>query len=91
MKKRTGIIQALADALLIRRSGLLHGTYYRSQFYKELEADRYLLRLSPALHYVLFGAFNGKNPNPLFDTEYYRDNNPVVDQFGQNPHRRIGR
>jgi hypothetical protein len=59
--------------------------YYRSQFYRELKADRYLLRLSPVLHYVLFGAFDGKNPNPLFDTEYYRDNNPDVVQSGQNP------
>lgn len=85
MRNRTGIIRPFTDAFLIRRSGLLHVAYYRSQFYQELKADRYLLRLSPVLHYVLFGAFDGKNPNPLFDTEYYRDNNPDVVQSGQNP------
>ena len=85
MRNLSGLYQALADAVLIRRSGLLHLTYYRSQFYKELGANRYLLRLSAVLHYVLFGAPSGKNPNPLFDTEYYRDNNPDVDSSGQNP------
>ncbi len=85
MRNRTGIIRALMDAFLIRRSGLLQVTYYRSQFYQELKADRYLLRLSPVLHYVLFGAFDGKNPNPLFDTDYYRDSNRDSVQSGQNP------
>ena len=85
MRHPSGFFQALVDAALIRRSGLLHVTYYRSQFYKELKTDRYLLRLLPVLHYVLFGAFAGKNPNPLFDTEYYRDNIPGADRSGQNP------
>jgi len=85
MRYAAGFLQALSDAILIRRSGLLHVTYYRSQFYQELKADRYLLRLSPVLHYVLFGARAGKNPNPLFDSEYYRDHNPGADQSGQNP------
>jgi len=85
MRSLAGIMQALSDAILISRSGLLHATFYRSQFYKELKADRYLLRLSPVFHYVLFGALAGKNPNPLFDSEYYRDLNPGVDRSGQNP------
>ncbi|MGD2147426.1 MAG: hypothetical protein PVH41_12090 [Anaerolineae bacterium] len=85
MTKRAGIIQALRDAALIRRSGLLHEGYYRSQFYKELKADRYLLRLSPVLHYVLFGAHVGKSPNPHFDTEYYLDGNPEVARSGMSP------
>lgn len=85
MRYAAGLLQALSDAILIRRSGLLHVTFYRSQFYRELKADRYLLRLSPVFHYVLFGALAGKNPNPLFDSEYYRDHNPGVDQSGQNP------
>jgi len=70
---------------LIHRSGLLHESYYRSQFHGELKGDRYLLRLFPALHYALYGALVSKNPNPLFDTEHYRDNNPDVDPSGLNP------
>lgn len=85
MKSAAGIARQLMDAFLIQRSGLFQVAYYRSQFYQELKADRYLLRLSPVLHYVLFGAFDGKNPNPHFDSEYYRENNPEVEQSGQNP------
>jgi len=85
LKDRTGIIRALTDAVLIQRSGLLHVSYYRGQLYTELNGDRYLLRLFPALHYVLYGASVSKNPNPLFDTEYYRDHNPDVAQSGRNP------
>jgi len=85
MRYAAGMLQKMSDAILIWRSGLLHVTYYRSQFYKELKADRYLLRLSPVFHYILFGALAGKNPNPLFDSEYYRDHNPGVDRSGQNP------
>jgi len=83
--RRMGIVRVLIDGSLIRRSGLLHEAYYRSQFYKELKADRYLLRLSPVLHYVLFGARQAKNPNALFDTEYYRDGNPEVLESRRNP------
>lgn len=85
MRSSTGIVRAFLDAVLIQRSGLLHVAYYRSQLYSELGADRYLLRLFPALHYVLFGAPVSKNPNWFFDTEYYRDNNPGVARSGQNP------
>jgi len=85
MRYAAAIMQTVSDVILIRRSGLLHVKFYRSQFYKELKADRYLLRLSPVFHYVLFGALAGKNPNPLFDSEYYCDHNPEVEQSGQNP------
>ncbi len=79
------MIRPLADALRVHRSGLLHEAYYRSQFFEELDADRYLLRLLPSLHYVLFGARRNKNPNPFFDTEYYRDTNPADLRSGLNP------
>lgn len=79
------MIRSLIDALRIRRSGLLHKIYYRSQFYQELGADRYLLRLLPTLHYVLFGARQNKSPNPFFDTEFYRDANHRELCTGRNP------
>ena len=79
------LIQPLMDAVRIQRSGLLHVLYYRSQFYQELGADRYVLRLWPSLHYVVFGARQNKNPNPFFDSEYYCENNPEVAQSGANP------
>ncbi|MCP4192702.1 MAG: hypothetical protein GY768_18965 [Planctomycetaceae bacterium] len=78
MARSSSLFQKLKAAQLIRRSNLLHEAHYRSQFYQELKADRYLLRLSPVLHYVFFGANDNKNPNKLFDTEYYR-----TQMFGQ--------
>jgi len=85
MRNGTGLIQALMEVLLIRRSGLFHTIYYRSQFYQELKADKYLLRLSPIFHYVLFGAADRKNPNSLFDTEFYLDSHENVVPPRQNP------
>jgi len=79
------MIRQLVEALRVYRSGLLHRTYYRSQFYQELGADRFLLRLCSPLHFVLFGAHENKNPNPFFDTEYYRDVNSCDLKSGLNP------
>lgn len=78
-------MQRFKDAWLIRQSGLLRENHYRSQFYKELKSDRYLLRLSPVLHYVFFGASGNKNPNEFFDTEYYRDHSHGLAKSGRNP------
>jgi len=85
MRASTRVLRALIDAIRINRSGLLHVLFYRSQFHQELGADRYLLRLFPCLHYALFGARENKNPNPFFDTEYYRDSNTDIAQSGLNP------
>lgn len=78
------MIRALVDAFRVRRSGLLQPAYYRSQFYQELGPDRVVLRLAPCLHYVLFGARANKNPNPFFDTQFYRETNPDA-ASGMNP------
>jgi len=85
MRNRINIIRALTDAFLIRRSGLFHIACYWPQVYQVPRTDRYLLKLSPVLHYVFIGVFEGKNPNPLFDTEYYLDKYPDVIVSGQNP------
>jgi hypothetical protein len=85
MKALIGIIKLLTSAIFIRRSGLFYHVYYRSQYYQEIKAGRYLLWLSPVLHYVCFGTHENRNPNPFFDTEYYLENNPDVVESGQNP------
>ena len=82
MDSASSTLGKLRDAWLIRQSGLLRTVHYRSQFYKEVKADRYLLRISPSLHYVFFGANENKNPNELFDTEYYKAHMP---KSGRNP------
>lgn len=79
------LLQRIREAFKIRRSGLLKVVHYKSQFVGELGLDRVLLRLSPVLHFVFFGADQNKTPNPYFDTEYYRDRYPEVSSSGINP------
>ena len=40
-------------------------------FYLATNPETAIAPLSPALHYVLRGAAEGRDPNPLFDTSYY--------------------
>jgi SAM-dependent methyltransferase len=42
-------------------------------------------RYYPLLHYLIFGARNGFDPHPLFDTDWYLTQNPDVAAARQNP------
>ena len=39
----------------------------------------------PALHYVCFGAKEGRNPSRVFDTQWYLESNWDVAEDGMNP------
>ena len=39
----------------------------------------------PLDHYLLYGAKEGRNPNPLFDSDWYLEQNPDVKESGINP------
>jgi len=39
----------------------------------------------PLDHYLLYGAREGRDPNPLFDTDWYLKQNPDVKESGTNP------
>jgi hypothetical protein len=41
--------------------------------------------VDPAEHYLRFGAAEGRNPSPKFDTVYYLESNPDVAAAGVNP------
>ncbi len=41
--------------------------------------------LSPLAHYLLVGAAEGRDPHPLFDTDWYIARNPDVSEAGINP------
>ena len=41
--------------------------------------------MNPLLHFLENGGFEGRNPHPLFDCQYYLANNPDVAQSGVNP------
>ena len=67
------------DLQAIFLSGLFDEAYYRA-VHPDLEA-----RAEPILHYLEQGGFQGRDPNPLFDSDWYLEKNPDVAAAGVNP------
>lgn len=74
-------LHLLKTYMIIWKSGLFSSKYYRKQ-YPETSGDEIK---KPLQHYILKGAKERRNPNPLFDTGYYLDRNPDVAACGINP------
>ena len=70
----------LREAYAVVVSGLFDEAYYRGRY-----ADVAASRLTPLAHFVLTGAYEGRNPHPLFDTAYYMRCNPDVAAAAVNP------
>jgi hypothetical protein len=70
----------LREACVIAASRLFDDAYYRLR-YPDVAASR----LTPLAHFVLEGAFEGRDPHALFDTAYYLRRNPDVASVGINP------
>ncbi|MBN2648946.1 MAG: sulfotransferase [Prolixibacteraceae bacterium] len=68
------------DTLIVRRSGLFDDGWYLQQY-----PDLYLTTVDMLQHYMLYGAAEGRNPNPMFDAQYYLKENPDVKEAGYNP------
>jgi glycosyltransferase involved in cell wall biosynthesis len=68
------------DAALLRGSGSFDTDHYRLQNPDVAEAG-----LDPVLHYLRFGAAEGRDPSPSFNTDYYLRANPDVAENGINP------
>jgi hypothetical protein len=56
----------IREASLLARSGVFDGAYYLTH-----NPDVVNWRIHPLIHYVLWGAFEGRRPNALFDPVYY--------------------
>jgi glycosyltransferase involved in cell wall biosynthesis len=65
---------------LIRDSGLFDEVYYRKNY-----GDQVPPKMSPIRHFMEYGWKNGTNPNPLFHTSYYLEQEPGVAESGMNP------
>jgi FkbM family methyltransferase len=63
----------------IQRSNLFDEAWYRNQ-YPDVTS-----RWNPAAHYLCFGAFQGFNPGPNFDSRAYLEANPDVYASAMNP------
>ncbi len=64
----------------IAQSGL-----FDSSFYLESNPDVASAGIDPLVHYLTFGAAEGRDPSPLFNTSFYLENNPDVASAGINP------
>jgi glycosyltransferase involved in cell wall biosynthesis len=64
----------------ILESGLFDEAWYRASF-----PDVVALPISPAEHYLRFGAYMGRSPGPAFDAVAYVEAHPDVCGAGMNP------
>ena len=64
----------------ILESGFFDEAWYRATF-----PDVAGLPISPAEHYLRFGAYMGRSPGPRFDAEAYLKDYPDVQRGGMNP------
>ena len=80
MKKPLQYYRMRRDTLVVRRSGLFDDAWYLQQY-----PDLYLTTVDMLQHYMLYGAAEGRNPNPMFDANYYLNENPDVKNAGINP------
>ena len=75
------------DAVRLHRDWNLLSTspLFHKEFYLDENLDVAGAGKDPALHYLLYGGFEGRNPHPLFDSAWYLKNNPDVAAAGINP------
>lgn len=77
MKKQ---MRPYRHARLVLKSGLMHEAWYLRQY-----PDVAAVGIPPALHYVLYGGFEGRDPSPLFSSQAYLASYPDVMAAKTNP------
>lgn len=83
MRRLGGLVDRLRlrhHRRLLASSGLFDSSWYLS-IYPDVAAAA----VNPLLHFLLNGAADGRDPNPLFDTKWYLAANPDVAAGGINP------
>jgi hypothetical protein len=77
MKKQ---MRPYRQARLVLQSGLMHEAWYLRQY-----PDVAAVGVPPALHYVLYGGFEGRDPSPMFSSQAYLQAYPDVMAAKTNP------
>ena len=77
MKKQ---MRPYRHARLVLKSGLMHEAWYLRQY-----PDVAAVGIPPALHYVLYGGFEGRDPSPMFSSQAYFEAYPDVRSLKTNP------
>ena len=75
-----GAARRFGQFLLLRSSPAFDEDYYLRQY-----RDVARRRINPVLHYVQWGAEEGRDPSPNFETKYYLRQNPDVARSDENP------
>lgn len=75
---RTG--QTSDEARMLKDSGWLDATWYVDRYPDVAESG-----IDPAVHYLEFGAMEGRDPGPKFDTNFYTKTYADVAASGINP------
>lgn len=78
--RRFGRSELARACRTLTRSGL-----FDRQWYKRAYGDVAASNQEPVVHYLLFGAFEGRKPNRVFDSSYYLTENSDVRLSGINP------
>jgi Predicted glycosyltransferases len=65
---------------IIKKSGLFDERYYLKSY-----PDVRLGDIDPIIHYIKYGAREGRNPNPFFDTTFYLNRHEDVAKSRINP------
>lgn len=68
------------DIKIIKEANLFDSDWYSYDNIDVIQSG-----MSPLLHFLLYGASEGRDPRPLFDTKWYINNYPEVEQTGLNP------
>jgi hypothetical protein len=64
----------------ILQESLFYGRYYADQV-----TDIAKLKMAPVIHYLLYGGWEGKDPNPMFSSNFYLSKYKDVYLSGINP------
>ncbi|WP_378944624.1 FkbM family methyltransferase [Mesorhizobium sp. ANAO-SY3R2] len=80
LSRRFGRSQLARTCRKLINSGLFDRRWYKAS-YPDVAASHY----EPVVHYILYGAYEGRDPCSVFDTSYYLENNDDVRKWGGNP------
>ncbi len=75
-----GLLGSWKTRLRLGRTHLFDKDYYLTN-----NPDVRNIAMAPFMHYISYGAFEGRNPHSLFNSLYYLEHNPDVKQAGLNP------
>lgn len=80
-ESRRAVTRALQpQAAYLKNSGLFDDSYYRREYLLGRQEI-----YPPVVHFLLFGARKGYNPNPDFHTRWYLGQHPEIATSGLNP------